>query len=112
MAGVFDGPQIRDFIKDKRFESALNPVELSAWMSLKSVIANFEPACLLKCIFFIPVLILSTVGTTVKNKENVFTDISILEECYKGRWDVAGVEKGFTVYSHKRKALKSQFIPE
>ena len=40
-AGVFDGPQIRDPIKGKRFESALNSVELSAWMSLKSVIANF-----------------------------------------------------------------------
>ena len=39
-ADVFDGLQIRDFIKDKRFESALNPVELSAWMSLKSGIVN------------------------------------------------------------------------
>ena len=29
-AGVFDGPQIRDLIKDKRFKSALNPVELTA----------------------------------------------------------------------------------
>ena len=29
-AGVFDGPQIRDLIKDKLFESALDPVTLSA----------------------------------------------------------------------------------
>ena len=40
-AGVFDGPQIRDLIKDKRLESVLNYVELSEWMSLRSVIANF-----------------------------------------------------------------------
>ena len=39
---ISDDPQIRDLIKNnQRFESALNSVELSAWISLKSVIANF-----------------------------------------------------------------------
>ena len=33
-AGVFDGPHIKDLIKDKRFESALNPDGLSVWMTL------------------------------------------------------------------------------
>ena len=40
-AGIFDGPQIRELIKDPMFEQALNSAELSAWQSLKSVIANF-----------------------------------------------------------------------
>ena len=40
-AGIFNGPQIRELIKDASFDDALNPVELSAWLSLKSVIANF-----------------------------------------------------------------------
>ena len=40
-AGIFDGPQIRELIKDASFDDALNPVELAAWLSLKSVIANF-----------------------------------------------------------------------
>ncbi|KAF2354547.1 Protein LIN37 [Trinorchestia longiramus] len=40
-AGIFDGPQIRKLIKDSSFDDGLNPAELSAWLSLKSVIANF-----------------------------------------------------------------------
>ena len=40
-AGIFDGPQIRELIKDTSFDDALNPAELSAWLSLKSIIANF-----------------------------------------------------------------------
>ena len=30
-AGIFDGPQIRELIKDTSFDDALNPAELSAW---------------------------------------------------------------------------------
>ncbi|KAF2349873.1 hypothetical protein FHG87_019370 [Trinorchestia longiramus] len=39
--GLFDGPQIREIIKDTSFDDALNPAELSVWFSLKPVIANF-----------------------------------------------------------------------
>ena len=39
--GIFDGPQIKELVKDVTFDEALNPAELSAWLSLKSVIANF-----------------------------------------------------------------------
>ena len=39
-AGIFDGPQIRELIKDTSFDDALNPAELSAWLPLMSVIAN------------------------------------------------------------------------
>ena len=40
-AGIFDGPQIMELIKDTSFDDALNPAEPSAWLSLESVIANF-----------------------------------------------------------------------
>ena len=40
-AGIFDGPQIRELIKNTSFDNALNPAELSVWLSLKSVIVNF-----------------------------------------------------------------------
>ena len=33
-AGIFDGPQIRELIKDTSFHDALNPAEISAWLSL------------------------------------------------------------------------------
>ena len=40
-AGIFDGPQIRELMKDSTFDDALSASELSAWGSLKSVITNF-----------------------------------------------------------------------
>ena len=33
-AGIFDGPQIRELIKDTSLHDALNPTELSVWLSL------------------------------------------------------------------------------
>ena len=40
-AGIFDGPQIRELMKDSSFDDALSATELSTWGSLKSVITNF-----------------------------------------------------------------------
>ena len=40
-AGIFDGPQIREIIKDPMFDKALNEAELCTWQSLKSVVTNF-----------------------------------------------------------------------
>ena len=40
-AGIFDGPQIREFIKDPMFDKALSKAEMSIWQSLKSAITNF-----------------------------------------------------------------------
>ncbi|KAF2366118.1 hypothetical protein FHG87_003127 [Trinorchestia longiramus] len=40
-AGIFDGPQIRELIKDTSLNDALNPAELSTWLFCKSVIENF-----------------------------------------------------------------------
>ena len=40
-AGIFDGLQIRELIKDSMFDEALSKAELPAWQSLKSVVTNF-----------------------------------------------------------------------
>ena len=40
-AGISDGLQIRELIKDTTFDDALNPAELFAWLSFRSTIANF-----------------------------------------------------------------------
>ena len=40
-AGIFDGPQIPELMKDSVFDDALSAVELSAWRLLKSVISDF-----------------------------------------------------------------------
>lgn len=40
-AGIFDGLQIRELMKDPMFDEALSETELSAWQSVKSVITNF-----------------------------------------------------------------------
>ena len=40
-AGIFDCPQIRELIKNASVNDTLNSAELSSWLSLKSIIANF-----------------------------------------------------------------------
>ena len=39
--GIFDGPQIREFMKDAMFDEALSEAKQSARQSLKSVVTNF-----------------------------------------------------------------------
>ena len=41
-AGIFDGPQIIELMKDSMFDETLSEVELSAWHSLKPVVTNFQ----------------------------------------------------------------------
>ena len=40
-AGVFNGPQIRELMKDSTFDKTLNELEKLAWESLKSVSTEF-----------------------------------------------------------------------
>ena len=40
-AGVFDGPQIRQLIRDRNFEKSMNRTELEAWSSFVLVVKNF-----------------------------------------------------------------------
>jgi hypothetical protein len=41
LAGIFDGPQIRELMKDSTFDRSLSRKEKSAWTALKSVVQNF-----------------------------------------------------------------------
>ena len=40
-AGIFDGPQIRQLIRDPEFENSMNEVELGAWKAFVLVVNNF-----------------------------------------------------------------------
>lgn len=40
-AGIFDGPQIRQLIKDTEFENTMNTLESAAWRSFVQVVTNF-----------------------------------------------------------------------
>ena len=40
-AGIFDGPQIRELIRDADFENSMNEVELAAWKAFVLVVKNF-----------------------------------------------------------------------
>ena len=40
-AGVFDGPQIHELIRNQNFNQTMNEVEKRAWLSFKSIIAGF-----------------------------------------------------------------------
>ena len=40
-AGIFDGPQIWELMKDPMPAEALSEAELSNWQSLKSVVTNY-----------------------------------------------------------------------
>ena len=39
--GIFEDPGIKELMKDAGFDESFNPIELSAWLALKSVIVNF-----------------------------------------------------------------------
>ena len=40
-AGIFEGPQIKEFMKYPMFDESLSKAELLTWQSLKSFITNF-----------------------------------------------------------------------
>ena len=40
-AGIFDGPQIRQLIRDPEFENSMNEVELEAWKTFVLIVKNF-----------------------------------------------------------------------
>jgi len=39
--GIFDGPQIRQLIRDPEFENSMKKVELDAWNAFVLVVQNF-----------------------------------------------------------------------
>lgn len=40
-AGIFDGPQIRELMKDQEFEQNMEGSERNAWVAFKSIVQNF-----------------------------------------------------------------------
>ena len=40
-SGVFDGPHIRQLLRDTSFVSSMNPIEARAWMAFTNVIKDF-----------------------------------------------------------------------
>ena len=40
-SGVFDGPQIRQLLRDTSFVSSMNSIEARAWMAFTNVIKDF-----------------------------------------------------------------------
>ena len=40
-AGIFDGRQIRQLMRDQKFYDSMNEVELAAWLSFVCVVKNF-----------------------------------------------------------------------
>lgn len=40
-AGIFDGPQIREVMKDSHFQDSMNNAEADAWSSFTLVVRNF-----------------------------------------------------------------------
>lgn len=40
-AGIFDGPQIRELMKDDNFDACLQNYEFNAWRAFKSIVQNF-----------------------------------------------------------------------
>ena len=116
-AGIFDGPQIRELMKDSTFDDALSATELSAWGSLKSVITNFlgknryeeyekEVDELLKNFQKLGArmsvkmhFLRSHLDYSPQNcgdlseeqGERFHQDIRVMEERYQGRWDVSFV---------------------
>ena len=113
-AGIFDGPQIRELMKDPMFDEALIKAKLSARQSLKLVVKDFLGKYLsaeyMKEIEGLPKSFCQH-GARMSVKlhflclhldyfpkncedlseeqgEHFHRDIHIMEECYQGRWDV------------------------
>lgn len=113
-AGVFDGPQIRQLIKDEHFTGTMPDLEKNAWLSFKDVVKNFlgnkrasnytevvqkllESYKALGCNMSIKVHFLHShlanfpenLGDVSDEQgERFHQDFKVMEERYQGRWDV------------------------
>ena len=112
-AGIFDGPQIRQLIKDVNFCSSMNEVESAAWSAFVEVVKNFlgnhkaynyeeivntmlEKFRILGINMSIKVHFLHShldrfpenLGhVSDEQGERFHQDIKVMEERYQGRWD-------------------------
>ena len=112
-AGIFNGPQIRQLIKDSSFVASMTFKEARAWIALTEVIKDFlgnkkaenyedlleelllrfeEMGCKMKIKLH---YLKSHAGKFPQNLgsiseeqgERFHQDIKTMEECYQGRWD-------------------------
>ncbi len=112
-AGVFDGPQIRQLVKDQNFVASMTAVEKRAWEAFVSVVKNFlgnekaenykdvvermlQSYHRLGCNMSIKVHFLNShldefpanLGdVSDEHGERFHQDIKVMEERYQGRWD-------------------------
>ena len=114
-AGVFVGPQIRELFKDHQFETVLSKKEKAAWESFKNVsnnfLGNFKAENFEELVenlmdsykqlgsnmslkmhflnshldFFPP----NCGDVSDEHNEQLYHDTSVMEQRYKGKWDVA-----------------------
>jgi len=113
-SGIFDGPQIRQLLKDAKFEDSLESNEKNAWHAFKSIIQNFlgnhrspdyehvveELLQSFKAVgarMSIKMHFLSSHldyfpdncgDLSEEQGERFHQDIRVMEERYQGRWDV------------------------
>ena len=113
-AGVFDGPQIRELMKDSSFDEILTGNEKTAWVSFKNVCTNFlgkrqsknyeemvrvlmQSSQALGARMSIKMHFLHShldyfpknCGNYIEEQgERFHQDISCMEELYQGCWDV------------------------
>ena len=111
---MFDGPQIRQLIKDEHFTGTMSDLEKNAWLSFKDVVKNFlgnthasnyteivqkllESYKALGSNMSIKLHFLhchlvnfpeDLGAVTDEQGERFHQDLEIMEECYQGRWDV------------------------
>ena len=112
--GIFDVSQIRELIKDPKFDEVFSATERSAWQSLKSVITNFlgnhrnaeyeevieellKSFCQLEARMSVKMHCLQShldyfpenCGDLSEEQGELFhQDIRVMEELYQGRWDM------------------------
>lgn len=114
-AGVFDGPQIRQLIKDERFIETMTELEKNAWLAFKSIVKDFlgntraqnyveivqqllESFKKLGCNMSIKLHFLHShlanfpenLGALSDEQgERFHQDLKVMEARYQGRWDVS-----------------------
>jgi hypothetical protein len=113
-AGIFDGPQIRELLKNPNFDESMEDNERKAWISFKSIITNFlgnhrspdyervvdellQNFQALGARMSIKMHYLSSHldyfpencgDVSEEQGERFHQDIRVMEERYQGRWDV------------------------
>jgi hypothetical protein len=113
-AGIFDGPQIRELLKDAKFDDCLENHEINAWRAFKSIVQNFlgnhrspdyedvveellQSFKALGARMSVKMHFLSSHldyfpdncgDVSEEQGERFHQDIRVMEERYQGRWDV------------------------